>query len=1626
MSAGNLILRRKTLVGMFFAALVMLGVISLGRLPVELIPAVELPYLFVLVRSSAPTSPHTMETEAVIPLEGAVGALEGIERIESVSLQNQARITLEYESSVDITYAYLKLQERISEVRAALPEQYTAIVYKVDMEQMSNQLMDLQVRGGGGADRVRQVVERSIRSRLEGIDGIATVEITGGREKSVEVVLDDAVCDAYGITVSRVSALIGQHGASNTFVGHARESGRRHFVNVVTEYTDIADLERIVIDPREPVLLGDIAEVFFGVKAPDNISRVNGLETVSISLVKDQLVNMIEVSGRARAVIEQLGRELAEADVEIVIRHDAADQIRTNINLIVRLAILGGLLAAAILWFFLRNLRLVLIIAAAIPVSVYTAFNFFYAAGVTINSLTLVGMALAVGMLLDNSVVVLENIFRLHSRGADADTAVVRGVGEVWRSIVAATATTITVFLPFIFSSDLMIRTLGMHVGVSIISTLLVSLAVALLLVPMVTHAILARGEKTTGARNPAPVERGNGPAAAPRSGSPGAGGGFGSGQGRAAEIYLVLLKTCMRFPARTVVLAIVVFFASVLICLGLSVRAPRQEETGSFDVFLTMPKGSLLETTDLAVADLEQRLEAIPEKRDVTSRIYAEEARITVSLADDYTAIGGRTIAQVREDASRRLRGFRAGDAALEAPASSVRFRGGGRGVGMGRTAARFFGFGAQEETIIVKGSDYETMRRFAENLRGFIDNLPSTASTGIDVLPSSPELRLLLDARLMSYHGITPRGIRSELASFPREFSTRTTLKSGSDEYAIVIRRPGLDERRAQRTIDELRALPVPVPSGAGIDLGDLGRMVFSQGETAIRRINQEKQIAITYTFIDEIGGSRKLHRQAQAELEDLLAGLNAPAGIAVGMVAEDTFLAEFKFLILAAFILIYMILAAVFESLTTPLVMMFTIPLAAIGSLWMLIFTRTSILDPYTLTGFLILLGVVVNNGIILIDYSLILRRRGFRPLRALITAGLARTRPIMITAITTIVAMVPLAMGKTEQVSVIGAPFAVTVIGGLALSTLFTLIFIPVVHAGLARALAWLGALDRRLKIMQALLLAGGAWFVLDTIDSLIWRAALLIALVLVIPAAVWFVQASLRSASETVIDRDSQITITVRNLVKIYQQQPRFVREWTRGPRVRERRGVARRAEAGDLLWQLPLLGFGVYFVYFYLVSFSGAFVLSHAVYFLALYLHAVWHRRIEAGAERLAPPLRRAAAELGTVLLWGVPAASLAAFYLKWRNLPGVIFIALLWFAALFVFTLSRRLHGRRVRIARIEGRLAGTRRALYRLVTTIPVIGRRSTPFRALDRISLEIGSGMFGLLGPNGAGKTTLMRIICGILDQSYGKVRINGIDTSLRREELQGLIGYLPQEFGAYENMTAREFLDYQAILKGLTGGGERRRMVDYVLGAVHIEEHADRRIGSFSGGMKQRVGIAQILLHLPRILVVDEPTAGLDPRERIRFRNLLVELSRERVVIFSTHIIEDIYSSCNRVAVLDRGRLLYLDDPARMAQIAEGHVFAFSVAPGEFETIRKRHLVVHHMRDGDAIRVRCLAAAAPVAGAAAVRPTLEDAYLWLLRESGRAAPGGGGPAGGDPPASDAAPGGGAAGGGYDVVE
>ncbi len=1575
---------------MLFIALTMLGYVSYKQLPVELLPNAELPTLFVQVSSQQDMDPSYVESEIIIPLEGAISSIGGVNKIESNVDSRQSSIQVDFKNTVNFKITSLRLQEKVNELAATFPEGFTVQLQKVDISQLANNFMVLQVRGSGGVDRVRNIVDKEIRTDLENVDGVASVNVYGGREKAIEIRLNPEACKALNLTPSSISSLLTQNTQDKAFVGFANEPDSKYFIHVNALYTKVSDLENIVVAPG-PVLLKDVATVFFDLKEETSYSRVNGKDAVSVALMNDSQANLIDLSHRAIEAIDRLNEKLAYLDVEVVVQENTAETMENNINQIINLALVGGLLAVLILWLFLKNLRLVFFIALSIPISVYTAFNFFYAFGITINSLTLVGMALAIGMLLDNSVVVLENIYRLSASGCTPERSVTQGTKEVWRSIVAATLTTVTVFLPFVFSDNFMIKLIGHHIGVSIISTLTISLFVALLFIPMATYVLLCRGNRRDGK---------GGSRTAPTADNV-----FYqkvSITQRPVQIYLVFLKTCMRNPGVTIFGAIILLFVTLILSITLNVQGMKEVNTDRINVYVTMQTGSTLDNADKLVRVIEERLDSFPGRKELISRINEKNAVLTLTFTDDFVKKGGDKMAEQKASIQSTLSNIQGAEISVDEAAGGSGGGGGGSAMAGLGNFMRLLGIGDNREWIVIKGADFDVMQLVAEDLRYYLDEQEFIRHSRVSYNRRQPEIHLDFDPILLTSYEITRANISSGLAALNPEYSSGTSFKIGEDTYDIIIRNDipeeeqeleeaeeeNTDTARKEKTVDDLRRVQIQNANGGLHNLQDLASVNYGRGRSRIMRVNQDKQIEVFYNFSKDVESSKDLLEGYRSDIDQLVSNYNLPAGVAVEVFHEEDEFADFKFLILAAFILIFMILASVFESLVTPFVLLFSIPLAAIGSLLALLLTNNSLLNANTLTGFLILLGVVVNNGIILIDYSNILRKQGYRRNRALMTAGLSRIRPILITSITTIVAMFPLAMGDSEYAGAIGAPFAITVIGGLTFSALLTLILIPTVCMGLENTLEWYRSLSRKVWVLHLVLFVLGVTCIWLYGNGMLWQSIYLVILIFGIPGVTYFAQTSLRRAKSKVIDPGEEIHISVRNLVKIYDWPGRISRQWNSGLLIRRYLGLNNEYHSlkdfVNVIWQFGVLLFGIYFTWFFIHSKLWIFLLSFAIYATLLYLWRKVRQYLffRFGENKWVKYINRA-------IFWSIPPVILFILFRKMDNTGLISVVGLLWAFCMAVYISSRYLYEREINIERIKGRFAGLRRSWFRMVKSIPLIGKQRKPFKALRGVSFEIRTGMFGLLGPNGAGKSTLMRIVCGILEQSYGSIWINGLDTRVYREELQSLIGFLPQEFGTYENMSSWEFLDYQAILKGLTDNGQRNERLEYVLKAVHMYERKDDKIGSFSGGMKQRIGIALILLHLPRILVVDEPTAGLDPRERIRFRNLLVELSKDRIVIFSTHIIEDISSSCSQVVVINKGELKYFGDPTDMVDMAAGKVWQFHIDRESFEQVLDKAMVIHHIQDGDTIQVRYLSVDSPYEGAVQVEPNLEDAYLCLLK-------------------------------------
>lgn len=1566
----NKLIKRKVLVSMIFIGLTLMGYFSYSYLPMELYPNAELPVLNVNISTTNELDPKYIESQAAIPVEGVISGLEGVEEIKTNISTNGARITVSFVKGTDIKYAYLKLEEKIKAITKNIPEEFKIQVNKAGTGMVNDQFMSLLVLGDEDVDYVRNITDADITPILENISGIASINVMGGRQKSIEIILDKEKCDALKITASQISSLISKNMAEKTYAGAVYDNKKRFFVNVTAEYLKTEDLGNIVVS-KGPVLLKDIADINFGIKEEDSYSRVNGKEVITCIVAKSPQVNVIDLSGKVREEIAQLNAELAAKGVNIKVDMDTAEIMSKNIDTIINLGLTGAILAIFILYLFLRNFKIVTFIAFAIPISVFSSFYFFYFAGISINTLTLTGIALAVGMLLDNSVVVMENVFRLRATGVPAEEAAVRGTKEVWKAILAATLTTITVFLPFLFADNYMVKMIGEHIGVSIISTLSVSLIVALVLIPMALNYFMTKKDNQVNFSTL-------------------------SIHSRPVQIYIAILKICLRKPAQVVVGSIIVLAATIALSLSLSLNTLKEVESDTFNVYITSPSGYTLNKTDEMIKRYEEALMEVEEIDQINAKIYAEDANITIKLKEDFEKINNQKLNDLKNTVLNKAHQLRIRDISLEAQASSQNFQGGGGNMmGGGDELLKLMGMGSQSEKIVIKGQDFEKMANLAEYLQYQLEDLENITYASVSTSRGKPESRIQFDQYLMGIYDVTPNNVVNELVNFAPQNTTQIKYKAGDQEYDIIIKDKKVVEAEAEqkelvRNLDDLRNMNVTNQKGSLIDLKSFSTINLTRGQGNINRINQDKEIIVNYRFNPDINESKDFLKTARTEIDELVQATDIPAGLAVEVIHEENETEDYVFLVLAAFVIIFMILASVFESLSAPFVLMFAIPLAGIGSLMALLFTSNSLMNANVLTGFIILIGIVVNNSIILIDYTSLLRREGYRKQRALITAGISRLRPILITAITTIVAMFPLAMGEGEFVAGLGAPFAITVIGGLTMSTLLTLIIIPTLYSGMEDALKRLRTQNLFMKLLQGTLMLIALVGIALWVDSTIWRIAYLVGAVILIPGFTWFMESSLRQANSHIIPDNEEIQIQVRNLVKIYGRPSEIQREWISGLRIRERLGFReefhRWSDMHILVWLVPVTSFLVYFTYFYQTLTFWAILFAVLTWILLTKMADVFIPFAAFHGQRF---LNRTLRLLRFTVYYLLPLFTLVWATMKFHNSGGPIMLGMLWYAGILTKYLSDRIHKENINIDLIDGRFRSLRKSIYRTATKVPVIGFKKPPFKALNAVSLDIHTGMFGLLGPNGAGKTTLMRIICGIFEQSYGKIFINGIDTQAKREELQGLIGYLPQEFGTYENLTSWEFLEYQALLKGIYKRETRHKRITEVLEAVHMYENKDKKIGGFSGGMKQRIGIAQTLLNLPRILVVDEPTAGLDPRERIRFRNLLVELSRNRIVIFSTHIIEDIASSCNQVGVINKGSLKFHGTPSDMADIAKDVTWIFEVPVREFAQLPSNLLIVHHIRQGENIRVRCLSEQQPTPDAIRTNPVLEDSYLWLLR-------------------------------------
>ncbi len=989
--------------------IVLLGAAALVSLSVELLPRMRFPIAVAFVRYDG-ASPQEMEDLVVRPLEEALATVNNVKNIRSESRADIALIIVEFNWGTDIDLATLQMRERIDRVKRFLPagaEQPT--VMKFDPQAFP--VVTLAVSGPGGATDTMRMAEDVIKPRLERLDGVASVSVTGGQKREIRVEVDPERLQLHGLSLE---AVVNALRARNINVAAGTiATGRSDLVLRATgAFRNVEEIRNLALPtPVGIVPLRDLASVADTFADPSTYTRLSGSPSVGLAVLKQTEANTVAVSRRVREEIRLLEAGLPPG-TRIAVVMDQADFIRESIRNVASHAVEGGLLAVAVIFLFLRHFPSTLVVASAIPISLLGAFALMYFSGLTLNMVSLGGLALGIGRLVDDAIVVLENIARHQEEGASATEAAVEGSAEILSAITGVTLTTVAVFVPIVFIKGLA-GEIFREMALSVTFALLASLVVAMTVIPLFASRLLRT--------------RLQAPPGAARGARPGL-------YARVESFYARAILWALRHRALVVgtALGLLVLSLAALPFMGAEFMPPM--DRGEITVSVQLPRGSQLAATDRVVTAVERTALALPEVQHVfsvvggTTRSFAanadsrDTAQVDIKLVP--TRARQRSQGEVIEDLRRRL-------SAIPGARITVQPSGGMTGQS-----------GGPPISISVKGDDFQVVQALAEEIARRVRAVPGTREVQTSTGEGLPELRLVVDDEKAAHLGLSVAQVGQALrAAVAGEVATR--YRVGGDEVDVRVR---LRSATVKRPAD-LESIPVMTPSGSTVPLSEVARWEPGQGPIAITRDGQVRTVEVTGELAD---------RPLAAVMRDVRAALDRltlPPGytIAYGgeqQQMEDSFRALFS-AFLMALLLVYMILAAEFESLIHPFTIMVSVPFGLIGAILGLVLTGHT-LNIASFIGVIMLSGIVVSNAIVLIDYAIILRRRGMERDEALARAGAVRLRPVLMTALATILGLIPLALGIGEG-SEFQAPMATVVLFGLAVSTALTLILLPVVYS-----------------------------------------------------------------------------------------------------------------------------------------------------------------------------------------------------------------------------------------------------------------------------------------------------------------------------------------------------------------------------------------------------------------------------------------------------------------------------------------------------------------------------------------------------------------------------------------------
>lgn len=1012
MKLHELSIKRPVAVTMAVLIFIVLGLYSLSMFSMEMMPDINFSMVVVATQYSNVGSAE-VENLVTKTVENAVSSVSGVNSITSQSSEGISMVMLELDNDVDIDKAVADMQNRLDMMEDYLPEgAEKPTVIQMDTNMMPVAMMSVSVEGYD-LSQTKKFVESEVQSRIEAVSGVASVSVYGAQDRQIEVLVDPEKLFGYRMQLSDVAAAIAAQN-QNLPAGSVTELGKNLSLRVMGKMEKVSDLQQIPLMTKsgQVIYLRDVASIRDTYARKTSLSRLNGKDSLMISISKQSDANTVEVVTSLVEALEQIQEENARFSYHMTM--EQASYIQDAVSSVAENAVLGGVLAVLILLLFLGNIRSSLVIGISMPISVITTFIGMYFAGMTLNVVSLGGLALGVGMLVDNSVVVLENIFRRRKEyKEDGPTAGMRGAGEVVGAVVASVLTTCIVYVPVLFIDNMM-AVMFRQLGFAIIFSQVASLLTTFLLVPMLSARIQQVDQE-----NPKlafllrPFQR------------------FLE---RAYVWYEQTLRRVLQKRKKFVYSVLGGFVVSLFVLGQLGMTLMPAGDEGIINISLSLPAGTKLENTNqiaLQAEEIIRQNEAVEtistnvgadSMSTLTGATASDSASMTITLADKKHRRG--TTADVMEELRAALSDIAGAEVTLEASNSAMNMA-------------------TDEVSFQFSGEDDAVLSAYLEEAEAVLAQIDGVVETSSSMEQSKSELRIYLDSDRASRYGLNTATV-SSLVHQVLEGQTASRFTENGKEYDIVLTYPeGYAEKKEQ-----LRTLSLASPVGQWVTLGDIAEIRVEKGYNTLHRADQKRTVTLTAKLYETDMQTASQAFSKALEQIPCPEGITHTEGGSYEMMMDamkSLFLA-----ILLGILLMYLIMAAQFENLLQPLLILGTVPLVLIGVVLALLLTRSP-LSVVGCIGILMLMGIIVNNAIVLLDFVNTAKKEQpeLSHRERVVLAGKVRLRPILMTTLTSVLGFLPMAF-STASGSEMMKPLAVVLVGGLSVGTLLTLFFIPVLY------------------------------------------------------------------------------------------------------------------------------------------------------------------------------------------------------------------------------------------------------------------------------------------------------------------------------------------------------------------------------------------------------------------------------------------------------------------------------------------------------------------------------------------------------------------------------------------------